>query len=229
VPRLVTFLRSLGLFISKHQLVRPLIREGFLTEACDARAGLSTAAWITADAGARRKASNGFCTRIRNAHFAWFGSTGAKSRLNFLELLRAGFADYIIHAEALACMREHVPAAHVVTRLTGHADRYLAGRNARTRHLDPLGITALKVGPATGGTPWHSVNGFVPDTVIVGDGAGSHGLCWIHAERLVQKSHSEAVWASDSSSEEPFPGYRNRPRPSRIVLIAATFATITER
>src|SRR5438093_11386228 len=77
VPRLVTLLRSLGIFISKRQVVRLLIegQDGFLTEARDVlRAGLSSAAWITVDdTGARHQAANGFCTQIGNAHFAWFG------------------------------------------------------------------------------------------------------------------------------------------------------------
>jgi hypothetical protein len=96
VPRLVKLLCSLGIFISKRQVVRLLIEghDSFVTEARDIlRAGLSTAPWITADdTGARHKASNGFCTQIGDTHFAWFGTTGSKSRLNFLELLRAGFA-----------------------------------------------------------------------------------------------------------------------------------------
>src|SRR3954469_20732092 len=36
----------------------------------------------------------------------WVGTTASKSRLNFLELLRAGHPDYVIDAEALAYMRE---------------------------------------------------------------------------------------------------------------------------
>src|SRR3981189_1467369 len=50
VPRLVTLLRSLGIFISKRQVVRLLIegQDGFLAEARDVlRAGLISAAWIT--------------------------------------------------------------------------------------------------------------------------------------------------------------------------------------
>src|SRR5215510_1869949 len=80
-PRLVTLLRSLGICISKRQMVRLLIegQDGFLTEARDVlRAGLTSAAWITVDdTGARHKATNGFCTQIGNAHFAWFGTTGS--------------------------------------------------------------------------------------------------------------------------------------------------------
>lgn len=203
VPRLVTLLRGLGIFISKRQVVRLLIerQDGFLTEARDVlRAGLSRAAWITVDdTGARHKAANGFCTQIGNMHFAWFGTTGSKSRLNFLALLRAGYDDYVINAEALAYMRERALAAHVIARLLEHPDRRFAGREAWNAHLERLGISALKVNPdpvliATEGALWGSVkaHGFLPDTVIVSDDAGQfdvgqHGLCWVHAERLVHK------------------------------------------
>ena len=92
VPRLVAQLRGFGLAISKRQVMRLLIdgQDRFLDEAREVlRAGLSSAAWITVDdTGARHKAVNGFCTQMGNAHFAWFATTGSKSRLNFLELLR---------------------------------------------------------------------------------------------------------------------------------------------
>jgi hypothetical protein len=203
VPRLVTLLRSLGIFISKRQVVRLLIKgqDGFLGEARDVlRAGLSSAAWITVDdTGARHKATNGFCTQIGNAHFAWFGTTASKSRLNFLALLRAGHGDYVINDEALAYMRERALAAHVIARLVEHPDRCFAGEKAWNAHLEKLGVSALKVNPdpvmvATEGALWGSVkaHGFLPDTVIVSDDAGQfkvgqHGLCWVHAERLVHK------------------------------------------
>src|ERR1700694_263628 len=181
VPRLVTLLRSLGIFISKRQVVRLLIegQEGFLTEARDVlRAGLSSAAWITADdTGARHKATNGFCTQIGNAHFDWFGTTSSQSRLNFLELLRAGHADYVINAEALAYMRERALAAHVIARLIEHPARCFAGHNAWNAHLEALRVSALEVNPdpmmvATEGALWGSVkaHGFLPNAVIVSDG-----------------------------------------------------------
>ena len=203
VPRLVTLLRSLGIFISKRQVVRLLIegQDGFLTEARDVlRAGLSSAAWITVDdTGARHKATNGFCTQIGNSHFTWFGTTASKSRLNFLELLRAGYDDYIINAEALAYMRERALAASVMARLIEHPERCFVGQKAWNAHLEMLGISALEVHPnpvmvATEGALWGSVKarGFLPNAVIVSDDAGQfdvgqHGLCWVHCERLVHK------------------------------------------
>jgi hypothetical protein len=203
VPRLVEQLSGFGLAISKRQVMRLLIagQDRFLGEAREVlRAGLSSATWITVDdTAARHKAVNGFCTQIGNTHFAWFGTTGSKSRRNFLELLRAGHQDYVINAEALAYMREHHLAAPAIARLAGHLDSRFADRLGWQAHLDRLGITALKgrydpVCIATEGALWGSVkaHGFLGATAIVSDDAGQfdfgpHGLCWVHAERLVHK------------------------------------------
>lgn len=203
VPRLVAQLRGFGLAISKRQVMRLLIagQDRFLDEAREVlRAGLSSAAWITVDdTGARHKAVNGFCTQMGNAHFAWFATTGSKSRLNFLELLRAGHEDYVVNAEALAHMRASHLAGPVIALLASHAETRFADRAAWQAHLDHLAITALEVTPdpvriASEGALWGSVkaHGFLTGTAIVSDDAGQfdigqHGLCWVHAERLVHK------------------------------------------
>ncbi|MEZ5845598.1 MAG: transposase [Geminicoccaceae bacterium] len=72
-------------------------------------------------------------------------------------------------------------------------------RGAFSAHLGELGIDQLDVHPdpvkiATEAALWGSINhhGLLNDTVIVSDGAGQfrvgqHGLCWVHAERLIHK------------------------------------------
>src|SRR5512133_2198927 len=104
MPRLVSQLRAIGIVISKRQVVRLLNADTgpFVEEArAGLRAGLETAPWISVDdTGARHKHQNGYCTQVGNDHFAAF--TASKSRLNFLEVLRAGYADYVINSEALA-------------------------------------------------------------------------------------------------------------------------------
>ena len=118
VPRLVERAALAGGCDLQAQVVRLLNegKDGFLAEARDVlRAGLTSAAWITVDdAGASHKGVNGSCTQIGNDHFAWFGTTAAKSRLNFLELLRAGYADYVLNAEALSYMRQRALAGPVI-------------------------------------------------------------------------------------------------------------------
>ncbi|HIG39727.1 MAG: hypothetical protein ABGY96_11595 [bacterium] len=48
------------------------------------------------DSGARHQGKNGFVTHIGNDWFGWFQSTDSKSRVNFLELLRAGLCDDLV-------------------------------------------------------------------------------------------------------------------------------------
>jgi len=251
VLRLVTLLCSLGIFISKRQLVRLLNtgKDEFLTEARDVlRAGLSSADWITVDdTGARHRATNGFCTQIGNDHFTWFGTTGSKSRLNFLQVLRAGHSDYVINDEAIAYMRERALAGPVIARLLDHPHRYFADQAAWNAHLDALGISALKVTPdpvliATEGALWGSIkaHGFLPNTVIVSDDAGQfdvglHALCWVHSERLVHKldTFTDEHRAAQSGVRDliwkyyrALKAYRRRPTKRSKAVLEARFDRI---
>lgn len=203
VERLTTQLRAFGLSISKRQVMRLLIdrHDGFLAESRDVlRAGLQTASWITVDdTGARHASRNGFCTQIGNDDFTWFGTRTSKSRLNFLELLRAGHTDYVINDAALDYMRARSLAGPVISRLAAARGSRFADHGAWQAHLQRLGISDLQVTPdpvciATEGALWGVVTarGFLRNAVIVSDDAGQfavgrHALCWVHAERLVHK------------------------------------------
>jgi hypothetical protein len=151
VPRLVAQLRAIGILISKRQVVRLLNagRDTFRAEAREVlRAGLATAGWISVDdTGARHNHQNGVCTQLGNEHFAAFATTSSKSRLNFLEVLRAGYGDYVINAEALAYMRQRSLAGPVIARLAEHPERHFPDEAAWMRHLERLGITGLTVTP----------------------------------------------------------------------------------
>jgi len=203
VPRLVAQLRGIGVAISKRQMMRLLIagQDGFLAENRDVlRAGLQTASWISVDdTGARHAGKNGFCTQIGNDDFAWFGTRASKSRLNFLDLLRAGHTDYVVNRAALDYMRGRALAGPVINQLAAHRQTRFADQAAWQMHLDRLGISALQVTPdpvciATEGALWGSIQAhrLLRDMVIVSDDAGQfavgqHALCWVHAERLVHK------------------------------------------
>ena len=254
VPRLVALLDAIGIAVSKRQVVRLLIdgQGRFRGEAQDVlRAGLANAAWVTVDdTGARHKAQNGTCTHIGNDRFAWFGTTGSKSRLNFLDLLRAGHSDYVINPEALAYMRSRSLAGPVIRQLAEHEAKHFADRAAWQAHLDQLGISALKVTPdptliATEGALWGSVkaHGLIKDTVIVSDDAGQfqvgrHALCWVHAERLVHKldtftDHHRAAQQRMRSLIWWFyadlKAYRRDPTPARRAALRARFDRIFKR
>jgi hypothetical protein len=254
VARLVTLLNAIGIEISERQVMRLLIdgQDRFVEEArAVLRAGLETAAWVTVDdTGARHKAVNGFCTQIGNDRFAWFGTTGSKSRLNFLELLRAGHGDYAINADALAYMRSRSLGGPVIRLLAETDDKHFSDHAAWQTHLERLGITAAKVSPdpvtiATEGALWGSVkaHGLLPDTVIVSDDAGQfnvgqHSLCWVHLERLVHKldtftKQTRAIQQRQRSLIWDFyddlKAYCRDPSPQRRAVLRARFDRIFRR
>ena len=203
IPRLLAFLRSVGVSISKRQLQRLLTdkQESFVAEARDVlRAGLETSPFVSVDdTGARHAGKNGFCTQIGNDWFTWFGTRFSKSRLNFLDLLRAGHTDYVLNDAAYRYMRKHSLSAELIGRLPAEPETRFADRTAWLAHLDRPGFTALNVTPdpirvATEGALWGSVQShkFLCDAVVLSDDAGQfnigrHALCWVHAERLVHK------------------------------------------
>jgi hypothetical protein len=203
MPRLLALLRSMGIAISKRQLVRLLNEnhEDFIAEAQDVlRAGLETSPWVTVDdTGARHAGKNGFCTQIGNEWFTWFRTRSSKSRLNFLDLLRAGYTDYVLNDAAYDYMRNQGLPASTIARLKAEPETRFSDQTAWKTHLDRLGLNALKVTPdpvrvATEGALWGSVQAheFLCDAVVLSDDAGQfnigrHALCWVHAERLVHK------------------------------------------
>ncbi len=203
VPRLVELLRTLGVDISKRQVVHILTdaNAAFIAEAREVlRAGLVHAGWISVDdTGALHRGGNGFCTQIGDDAFTFFATTGSKSRGNFLELLRAGHGDYVLNDQAFAYMRRRSLAGPVIAKPAGHPTRHFADAAAWTAHLAHLGIAGLTVHPdpvsiATEGALWDSIvaHGFLDGTVILSDdggqfNVGENALCWVQAERLIYK------------------------------------------
>jgi hypothetical protein len=110
-PLLLEQLRDYGIDISTGELNNLLTenKEAFHQEKIDIlSAGLASSSYIHVDdTGARHKGKNGYCTHIGNELFAWFESTGSKSRINFLELLQMGNQEYVLNADAFDYMKRH--------------------------------------------------------------------------------------------------------------------------
>ena len=203
LPRLAMLLQSVGVAISKREIQRLLTedQDSFLAENRDVlRAGLQTSPWISVDdTGARHQAQNGYCTQIGNEQFTWFGTRSSKSRLNFLDLLRAGHTDFVLNDAAFDYMRSRALSAPLIARLDEQPQTVFADQAAWSAHLDRLGFSGLTTTPdavlvATEGAIWGSIHAhdFLRDAVVLSDDAGQfavgqHALCWVHAERLVHK------------------------------------------
>jgi len=192
-------LREWGIDISAGQISAIIteVGEGFHAEKEELlQVGLQVSDYIHVDdTGARHQGKNGYCTHIGNELFAYFASTDSKSRINFLELLRAGQDDYALNEEALTYMELRKLPKGPLSLLASHAQRSWAGKKEWLDALKGLGITKPRhIRIATEGALLGSVieHGWNPNLVIVSDDAGQfdvllHALCWIHAERVFVK------------------------------------------
>lgn len=204
IPRITRHLNEVGVAIETRQ-VRRLLTErtnGILQEAQDVlRAGVATAAWVSVDdTGARHQARNGYCTQIGDDRFTAFATTGAKSRLNFLEILRAGHTDYVINTEALAYMAKRGLSKEVIA-LLAQGDAHFPDTASWQAHLAALGLDRLKVHPdpariATEGALSGAIkhHGLLADAVVLSDGAGQfriakHALCRVAGDVAIPGPH----------------------------------------
>ncbi len=198
-PLLLEQLREWGIEISAGQIDTLLSagKEPFHKEK-DALlvAGLEVSSSITVDdSGARHQGKNGYVTQIGNDLFAWFASTDSKSRINFLERLHAGSITYHVTEEALTYMQEQGLAAAIRQQLHLQTPTEISTHENWRHHLDTLKIKSERhVRIATEGALLGALleKGLNPELAIISDGAGQfaillHGLCWIHAERLIHK------------------------------------------
>lgn len=247
--RLLTQLLGFGLRISKGQVIALMNQdhEAFHTEK-DAvlEAGLATARWVTVDdTGARHARTNQTTTHIGDDRFAWFSTRPSKSRLNFLDLLRAGSSLYVINVAAAAFLSERQAPQRVIDALLAHDDRRFADEAAWTEHL-----AGFEFGVGHGRLIGEAAmvgaiveRGLLANTVIVSDDAGqfnvfTHALCWVHAERHLRRIvcatdehhrlvdlHRHLVWWFYADLKL----YKEDPTPARRTALRARFDRIFAR
>lgn len=198
-PKLFKQMDEWGIDISAGQLNRILVedKEKYHQEKQEIlRVGLKVSSYInTDDTSARHQGVNSYCTQIGNEWFAWFETTSRKNRINFLELLRGQRTDYVLSSEALTYMSEQKLPKALWLPLSLSINRVFKNKEEWLAYLKQWGISKdshLKT--ATEGALLGAViaSGVSPDLGIISDGAGQfrllcHGLCWVHAERLINK------------------------------------------
>ncbi len=234
-PLLLEQLHQVGIDISAGELNRILTegKDAFHQEKVELLpAALAVSAYVQVDdTGARHRGHNGACTQIGNEFFAVFASTQSKSRLNFLEMLRGPYTDYVINETAVAYWRRQKLPKAMVDRLRRgrHVFADSAAWQARLRQLAITGERHVRIaseGALLGSLIAHGVS---PELAILSDGAGQydvlvHAACWIHAERPLARMipYSEehraaiekvrrAIW----ELYQDLKAYRQHPEPSR--------------
>jgi hypothetical protein len=199
--RLTDLLNGIGLSISKRQVVRLLTTDLEAFEQEDRailQAGLASSPYLTVDdTGARHARRPAVTTQIGGERFCVFRTSRSKSRLNFLSLLRAGCDDYVVNEAALAYLRAQSVEAAVIARLTKLQGHVFSSQIEWWQHLLRCSINIFDRPlrqsldeAATWGALRH--HGLMENTVVVSDDAGQfrvakHALCWVHAERHLQK------------------------------------------
>jgi hypothetical protein len=198
-PLLLEQLREFGVNISKGTLSNILIedKQGFHKEKDHILAvGLEVSNYINVDdTGARHNGKNGYCTHIGNDLFSWFESTESKSRINFLKLMRAGHSDFAINMDAICYMHEHKLPQKPLEAIIENKGMIFANDAQWDAFLTDNGIVKDRhVKIATEGVLLGSIieHGISKHLVVVSDDAGQfnvllHALCWIHANRAIDK------------------------------------------
>lgn len=198
-PLLLEALREFGIDISSGQLNIILVenKESYhLEKEAMLEPALRGAEYInTDDTSARHDGKNGYCTHVGGSLFSYFTSSESKSRINFLEVLRGKYTDYVISDEALEYMFEHGASDDLLNLLEEAPRKHFANFMKWMKHLGRLGIVTEKEQRlATEGALIGSLcsHGFHDDLVIVSDDAPQfalslNALCWIHAERHFRK------------------------------------------
>jgi hypothetical protein len=198
-PLLLEQLHELDVDISKGQLSNILIEHKDRYHKEKDRilaAGLEVSNYINVDdTGARHDGKNGYCTHIGNEAFSWFESTGSKSRINFLKLMRAGHSDYLINTDAIAYMGANKLPQYVLEPIIANLNTVFANDCQWDHFLAENGIVKDRhVQIATEGVLIGTIieHGISKHLVIVSDDAGQfnvllHALCWIHANRAIDK------------------------------------------
>jgi len=248
-PLLLAQLWEYGIDISAGQLHRILTenKDTFHQEKGEVlAAGLTESSYIgTDDTGARHRGQNGYCTAVGNDLFAYFESTGSKSRLNFLQVLQGSQRDYAINEITLAYWERQKLAAAVVSQLTQGPHEFV-GEPAWQARLTDLAITDERhVRIATEGALLGGLvaRGVSPDLAVLSDGAPQfvvliHASCWIHAERPLAKliphndQHRAAIEKIRSQLWELYKdlkAYREKPDEAQRPVLAARFDALVEQ
>jgi len=235
-PLLLEQLREWGVDISAGQLNNLLIEEKDHFHQEKDRilaAGLEVSACINVDdTGARHKGKNGYCTHIGNESFSWFESTGSKSRINFLKLMRAGHSDFFINMDAVFYMQSNRLPQKVLGVIIDNLGTRFPNDTQWHDFLSQNGIVKDRhVQIATEGVLIGSIikHGLSEHLVIVSDDAGQfnvmmHALCWVQGEKDLEDVKDQ-VWQLYDGLKK----YKENPNPSAKKCLSDKFDEIFTR
>lgn len=245
-PLLQDELAQRGIVISAGQINRILTekKDVFHQEKAEVlTAGLTTASYIQVDdTGARHQGKNGYCTHIGNEFFAYFASTDNKSRVNFLEVLRGEYRDYVINEVAVSYWEKYELSETLLTSLQA-GPAHFSDEKTWSDRLEELGVTTERLvritteGALLGSLIAHGVS---PELAVLSDGAGQfilliHAACWVHAERPLARmipyheAHRQVIEQIRQQIWELYQdlkAYQQKPQPEQVAVLTARFEAL---
>ena len=200
----------------------------------------------TDDTSARHQGQSGHTLHIGNEWFASFFTTGSKSRVNFLEILRQPFDDYVLSGDALFYLEYH-GATQKLQRQMARVVKAAGGcleiegpqtwqRRLSRWRLKPEARRLVTEAALFGSLMEHDLYVHQP---LISDDARQFkvlgmmlGLCWLHAERHVarliplnareQKAYDktrDAIW----KYYQRLKGYKESPTPRKKARLGRDF------
>ena len=199
-PQLLEWLWDIGLSISPGELSNLITKghEQFHNEKDEILVtGLRCSSYIqTDDTGARHQGQNGYCTIICNESFAWYATTGSKSRENFLSLLHRPFRTHAMTENALDYLRALKYPQKWLRLLQPYVGVTFLSYKAWKACMKEHGLTGKKhLQQASEALIYASlIEHGLGHLTTFSDGAQQfnvfkHAQCWVHAERLLCKVH----------------------------------------
>jgi hypothetical protein len=251
-PLIVEDLRDRGIDISVGE-VHAILTEGHDAFHAEKDALLPAARTVsdvfhTDDTPARHKGQNAHTHHIGNDLFTSFTTTGTKSRINFLNILRAPHTDYVLREESLLCLEAYGVSDRLIARLTAA----LGDRDALVFADEAAWQAQLAAWKVPRSAEKHVTEAALigclmhynlyPRGILVSDNAQQfqvlgflNSLCWIHAVRHVeelipeselQRSAHERTLTAIWRYYRRLKAYRKAPTPQRRAQLERDFAPL---
>jgi hypothetical protein len=202
----------------------------------------------TDDTPARHKGQNAHTHHIGNDLFTSFTTTDTKSRINFLNILRAPHTDYVLREESLLCLEAYGVSDRLIARLTAA----LGDRDALVFADEAAWQAQLAAWKVPRSAEKHVTEAALigclmhynlyPRGILVSDNAQQfqvlgflNSLCWIHAVRHVeelipeselQRSAHERTLTAIWRYYRRLKAYRKAPTPQRRAQLERDFAPL---
>jgi hypothetical protein len=198
-PAIHEFLQGIGIDLSTGQVNHLLLNEAesysMISETI-LKTGLEEAPDIRVDdTGEKHQHKRSYCTHIGGQYFAYYTTSSAKSRQNFLRILLQGKEGYFINESMIWHLFQCGVQDDILNLFEMHTGKHYQSKKGMHRLLNELEIEGKKLRQQcleAGLVGFISSKILKQGQVLLSDRAGQfavfdHAGCWVHMERPLRK------------------------------------------